>query len=239
MEDVSSSSELEKKKQVFKTAFDNTDDMIFITDSEGIINFVNEQTNKILGLSEADLMNKSITTLCDEEDKLFINDSVFHSHIKETVTFTIQLKTSEGSFVQSDVVSTPIYDINNTVDSFVLIAKSVSEPKRISSENNKESGELHKIKSPESLGFAKPEPIHQSNTFFAGIFHELLTPMNVILGFTQELTESLENPSPEQKEAIDIINQNRLSLLSLMNSINSSLFLVMMMVYAFISLSRK
>lgn len=219
LEDVSSSSELEKKKQVFKTAFDNSDDMIFITDSEGIITFVNEQTNKYLGISAADLLNKTITSLCDEEDKLFINDSVFQSHIKETVTFTIQLKTSEGRFIESDVVSTPIYDINNTVDSFVLIAKTVSEPKLLSSKNKSEGEEPEEKISAEKLEFDKSDFIHQSNTFFAGIFHELLTPMNVILGFTQELTESLENPSPEQKEAIDIINQNRLSLLSLMNSI--------------------
>jgi len=218
LEDVSSSSDLEKKKQVFKTAFDNTDDMIIITDSEGIITFVNEQINKNLGISSADLINRPITLLCDEEDKSFINDSVFQSHIKETVTFTIQLKTSEGGFVESDVVSTPIYDINNVVDSFVLIAKTTSEPKLVSSENKKikAAGEQE---SADKLGFEKSDPINQSNTFFAGIFHELLTPMNVILGFTQELTESLENPSPEQKEAIEIINQNRFSLLSLMNSI--------------------
>lgn len=215
LEDVSISSELEKNKQVFKTAFDNTDDMIFITDPEGIITFVNEQTIKNLGMSASDLLKKSLTSFCDDEDKLFINDAVFQSHIKETVTFTIQLKTSENSFLECDVVSTPIYDINNAVDSFVLIAKTVSEPKLISSKNKKD------IKTPiaEKLVFEDSEPAHQSNTFFAGIFHELLTPMNVILGFTQELTESIENPSPEQKEAINIINQNRFSLLSLMNSI--------------------
>ena len=82
LEDVSSSSDLEKKKQVFKTAFDNTDDMIFITDAEGIITFVNEKTSRNLGVPSTDLLNRPITSLCDEEDKLFINDSVFQSHIK-------------------------------------------------------------------------------------------------------------------------------------------------------------
>lgn len=43
--------------------------------------------------------------------------------------------------------------------------------------------------------------------------------MNVILGFTQELVESIDSPSPEQKEALDIINQNRASILGLMNTI--------------------
>ena len=219
LEDVSSSSDLEKKKQVFKTAFDNTDDMIFITDAEGIITFVNEKTSRNLGVPSTDLLNRPITSLCDEEDKLFINDSVFQSHIKETVTFTIQLKTSEGGFVESDVVSTPIYDVDNTVDSFVLIAKTAVERELVSSEYKKEIKTAGDKESTEKIEIEKSEPVYKNNTFFAGIFHELLTPMNVILGFTQELTESLENPSPEQKEAIDIINQNRLSLLSLMNSI--------------------
>ena len=219
LEDVSSSSDLEKKKQVFKTAFDNTDDMIFITDAEGIITFVNEKTSRNLGVPSTDLLNRPITSLCDEEDKLFINDSVFQSHIKETVTFTIQLKTSEGGFIESDVVSTPIYDVNNTVDSFVLIAKTAVERELVSSEYKKEIKTAGDKESTEKIEIEKSEPVYKNNTFFAGIFHELLTPMNVILGFTQELTESIENPSPEQKEAIDIINQNRLSLLSLMNSI--------------------
>jgi PAS domain S-box-containing protein len=215
LEDVSFSSELEKNKQLFKTTFDNTDDMIFITDPEGIITFVNEQTSKNLGMSATDLLKKSLTSLCDDEDKLFINDAVFQSRIKETVTFTIQLKTSENSFLECDLVSTPIYDINNAVDSFVLIAKTASEPKLISSKKIKDI----ETPSTETSVFEDSEHDYQSNSFFAGIFHELLTPMNVILGFTQELAESIENPSPEQKEAINIINQNRFSLLSLMNSI--------------------
>ena len=43
--------------------------------------------------------------------------------------------------------------------------------------------------------------------------------MNVILGFAQELTEGIENLTPDQKEAVEIINQNRGKLLSTMNSI--------------------
>ena len=54
---------------------------------------------------------------------------------------------------------------------------------------------------------------------FRGLFHDILTPLNVILGFSQELSESINAPTPEQKEAIDVIDQNRTSLLGLMHSI--------------------
>lgn len=219
LEDVSNLYETEKKKQIFKAAFDNTNDMIFITDPEGTITYVNDSACKILGMSASDLMNTNVTLNCGEEDKLFINDSVFHSHIKETVTFTIEFITSEGRLLESDVVSTPIFDANNKVESFVLIAKVTIEPKLSSSRIKEETKEPeHKSESQSAAG-PESDEIFITSTFLSGIFHEILTPMNVILGFTQELVESIESPSPEQKEAIDIINQNRVLILGLMNTI--------------------
>jgi CheY-like chemotaxis protein len=55
--------------------------------------------------------------------------------------------------------------------------------------------------------------------FLSSVFHEILTPMNVILGFAQELADGIEDSTPEQKEAVEIINQNRINLLNTMNSI--------------------
>jgi len=120
LEDVSHSFETEKKNQMYKAAFDNTNDMIFITDPEGTITYVNESVCKTLGVTSADLINTDITLNCGEDDKVFINDSVFHSHIKETVTFTIELITSEGRLLECDIVSTPVFDSNNQLETFVL-----------------------------------------------------------------------------------------------------------------------
>ena len=218
LEDVSSSYETEKKNQIFKAAFDNTNDMIFITDPDGTITYVNDSVSKTLGVSSSDLINTDITLNCGEEDKVFINDSVFHSHIKETVTFTIELITSEGRLLESDIVSTPIFDSNNNLESFVLLAKPNVVPKTSNAKIEKEADEKIIRKSQKVIEKESSDTVITSS-FLSGIFHEILTPMNVILGFTQELMESIETPSPEQKEAIDIINQNRVLILSLMNTI--------------------
>ena len=218
LEDVSSSFETEKKNQIFKAAFDNTNDMIFITDPDGTITFVNESVSKTLGASSSDLMNTDITLNCGEEDKVFINDSVFHSHIKETVTFTIELITSEGRLLECDIVSTPVFDSSNRLESFVLLAKPNIIPKILNNKIEKEANENLHVKKQKVVEKDSGDTVITSS-FLSGAFHEILTPMNVILGFTQELMESIESPSPEQKEAIDIINQNRVLILSLMNTI--------------------
>jgi PAS domain S-box-containing protein len=218
LEDVSHLFETEKKNQMYKAAFDNTNDMIFITDPNGTITYVNESVCRVLGVTSSDLVNTEITLNCGEDDKVFINDSVFHSHIKETVTFTIELITSEGRLLESDFVSTPVFDSNNQLESFVLLAKpnvlpKVSE-KKVENETEEKPSQQETRVSPKETGETTI-----TSSFLSGLFHEILTPMNVILGFTQELVESIDSPSPEQKEAIDIINQNRVMILSLMNTI--------------------
>ena len=219
LEDVSNLYETEKKKQIFKAAFDNTNDMIFITDPEGTITYVNDSVCKILGMSSSDLMNTDITLNCGEEDKVFINESVFHSHIKETVTFTIEFITNEGRLLESDVVSTPIFDTHNQVESFVLVAKPAIAHSHSTSRIKEDPREPENKNKNKTSSEPESDEVYITGTFLSGIFHEILTPMNVILGFTQELVESIESPSPEQKEAVDIINQNRVLILGLMNTI--------------------
>jgi len=219
LENVSTLFETQKSNQIFKAAFENTDDMIFITDPEGVITFLNESVNKYLGLSSAELMNSDLTLNCSEEDKQFIMDSVFHSHIKETVTFTIELITAKGRLLECEIVSTPIFDSNNKLESFILLAKPIDVPESYENKNEKESKDKRANKNVSTSDSTEKSENVLTGSFLSELFHEILTPMNVILGFTQELVESLENPSPEQKEAMDIISQNRVFILSLMNTI--------------------
>jgi PAS domain S-box-containing protein len=219
LNDVTNYIELEKKNQIYKNAFENTNDMIFITDQDGIITFVNDSASRNLGIPKVDLINTSITSHCDDEDRIFINSSVFQSHIKETVTFTIKLKRHDNQLIETEMTSTPVFSINNEVESFSLFAKLQVEK----SVNELEKQEVVREVVKEVI-VEKPVPVETGSTgfsakFLSGLFHEILTPMNVILGFAQELTDSLGNLTPEQKESVDIINQNRGSLLGLMNSI--------------------
>ncbi len=54
--------------------------------------------------------------------------------------------------------------------------------------------------------------------FLSSLFHELLTPVNVILGFVQEIIDSIESPTEEQEESAKIIKENQQLLLQTMNT---------------------
>lgn len=207
--------ELEKKNQLFKAAFDNTDDLLFITDPEGFITFINSAVKTVLNYDKKDLDNTSFAALVRNEERATINTTIFQSHFKETASLTIELKNSDGKFIEVDLTATPVMDYKSNVDSYIIVGKYKKEEtiKEIVNEVIKE------------VIVEKPVPVQAANDQFAApqflsyIFHEILTPINVILGFVQELSSSIENLTPDQKEAVDIINENRSSLLNTMNTL--------------------
>ncbi|MDO8549777.1 MAG: PAS domain S-box protein [Ignavibacteria bacterium] len=205
---------LEKESQHFKAAFNNTDNLMFITDKEGFIKSVNNPVTEVLGYSNKSFMETSLTSLLINEDRGKINSSVFQSDSKEKLTFDTSLKKAGNEFLKVRLTANPIFNYNGEVESYNIVCSVVQEKvkeiiKEVIKEVPVEVSHEEKLIS---------ESIPEIN-FLSGIFHDLLTPINVILGFAQELTENIEQPSPEQKEAVEIINQNRENLLNTLNHI--------------------
>lgn len=215
VKNVTDSLELEKNVQLFKAAFDNSANMIFVTDPDGIIKFVNSSATDILGLPKQDLENSSFASLSIDEDRTIINTSVFQSHLKEPISMIVQLKSLDNKLIETEITATPVLDFEKNVDSFVIIGKILTN--KVDEEKPSEiTKEVEKEKLSEA---GSDNSVQLESAFLSGVFHEILTPMNVILGFAQELTEGIDNLTPDQKEAVEIINQNRGKLLSTMNAI--------------------
>ena len=210
---VSEKLELAKKTQLFKASFDNLSDIQFVTDASGFIQLSNLQAIKILGYSKSDFDNASFVSFFTDDERGNINNSIFNSHLKETVKISSTMKNKDGSIIEVEVTATPVVDYKEEIDSFNILVKP--------SVNTSEVKEIIKEVIVEKPAEYKPAVgVQQNNSaFLSSTFHELLTPINVILGFVQELTEGVQNLSPDQKEAADIINQNRLNLLNTMNSV--------------------
>ena len=219
VKDVSEELEKDKKNQLFKAAFDNTEDLLFVTDDSGFITFINNPVTSVLGHSKEQLEKTSFAALVNDQERSTINTAIFQSHFKETVSLDVELKKSDGEFFPTEITATPVRDFNNEVDSFLILGKIKTTEKQ-----DQPPKEIIKEVIKEVI-VEKPTPVVEEKkstadlSYFSNVFHEILTPINVILGFVQELTESIETPSDEQKEASDIINQNRNNLLSIMNSV--------------------
>ncbi len=214
IKDVTEKLDNEKKNQIFKSTFDNTDDLVFITDESGFISYINSSVEKTLGASISQYEGTSFPALFKDEDRGNVNASIFQSNIKEPISLKASLKRNEEEFLESIIKATPILDFNSNIDSFTIILKIYKDQSQEISDNLGKS--LTGDPTPQK---DTDKSATLSQPILTNLFHEILTPINVILGFVQELKESIMNPSIEQKEAIDFINQNRTRLLSTMNSI--------------------
>jgi PAS domain S-box-containing protein len=207
---VSDKLEVEKKNQSFKSVFDNTDNLIFITDSSGFIHFLNKSVTETLGYTKNDLLNSSIAAIVSDEDRSRANLSIFHADKKETSEVTLNLKTLDGRLLAVELIVSPILDFNKEIESYTLIGKVKQNIFSTLPESSKQT------KEDSAATDAAKETI--DSKFLADLFHELLTPINVILGFAQDITNSINQPTAEQKEAAEIIKQNRTNLLQSMNA---------------------
>lgn len=213
--DINDRIELEQKYQIFKAVFDSTNDLIFITDRDGFITYSNSAVQKEFNFSSEDFNNKAFTTLLREDDRGFIFNNIFQSGNNEPFTVTTEIKDSDNNYKEFEITSTPILDFKGEVELFNIVIKPLVKEIEVVKEIIKEIIVEKEVDS--NTKNSKGTEIN--SVFLSSTFHEILTPINVILGFVQELSESLQSPTEEQKESVDIINQNRSMLLETMNSL--------------------
>ena len=206
--DVTKRVEEEKNNSIYKAVYKNSDSLIFRTDDAGFINFINIEVTKVLGYSNQDLEKTTFTSLFEDDKRAFVNSEIFKSGSDKTISFSENIKNSENEFLSFEINAVPVFNFKNEVDSFVILAKLKQETE---------------IETPTQIDKNESKDFERSaindSAVLSGMFHEILTPINVILGFVRELTESIEVLTPEQKEASDIIYQNKISLLNIMNTI--------------------
>ncbi|MFA7289401.1 MAG: PAS domain S-box protein [Melioribacteraceae bacterium] len=197
--DITQIIESEKKNTIYKALYENSNDLLLVTDSDGFIITANELVTKKLGYSKKDLEKRPFLSLVGDSERARVNKDIFYANITRTTHIEISLKKNNGDITPADIIVTPIFDYKNDVETFSIIIRFAG----IGSEaNSTEASSSSKIDAP----------------FLSNVFHEILTPINVILGFVQEINESIENPSDEQKEAVDIIKQNQKLLLHIMDN---------------------
>lgn len=210
--------------EVFKTIYENTSDAVLITDSTGFIKDANTAAEQQFGISRDLLINSSIIEYVADDDRRALNTSVFYSHVVNPLQIEVSFSNKDGLEVPCSVRAVPILGADNQVESFNIIISPIHAPETIVKEVVKEVEvikEVEKIKEVVvNSGSSESNARGIDASQIATIFHEILTPINVILGFVQELKESIGRPDKEQAEAIEYIDQNRENLLDIMNSIS-------------------
>ncbi len=188
----------------YKTITENTNDLVIVLDSDGFISYTNKSVIEKLGYKKGDLDKRPMISLIADDNRGKFNSMVLNQNQQNSFVVEIDLKTKSGNRINTETNVTPVLGNNGQVEIYILLISVKQEPIiRIEKEI---------IEKPSSnIGSLDLD-------FLSHLFHEILTPINVIKGFAQELSESIIDPTEEQEEAISIINENQKLLMRILDN---------------------
>ncbi|MGK9367279.1 PAS domain S-box protein [Melioribacter sp. Ez-97] len=206
--EVSSELKTRRENQLYKHVFENTGDLVIVTDKDGFIISINDSVTRQLGFSQRELEGRPIISIVSDDDRAVVNKNVLHAESNSTVKLSVSVKKSEGDLAKAELAAATVKDYEGKVEQVVFLIRLQPEERRdLSTEVTSETSNI-------------------DAAFLSNLFHELLTPLNVIMGFTQDLWENIENPNDEQKESVEIIKENQRTLLQIMdNAVEYAAFL--------------
>jgi PAS domain S-box-containing protein len=199
-------------------------DPLVTINPDGKITDMNQATIKITGSSREKLTGTNFFDYFTEPQKasevytnVFDNGSVINA--------PLTLMDAEGKFTDVLLNGSVYKDGKGQVTGVVMVARDVTEQKRISTELTEAIvyaemstliAEQEKLKSEEARKIAE-DAVKAKQQFLSNMSHEIRTPMNAIIGFTKVILKT--DLTPKQKEYLSAIKISGDALIVLINDI--------------------
>jgi PAS domain S-box-containing protein len=177
----------EQEKNRLVTAIEQADEIVMVTDTDGIIQYVNPAFERITGYACHDAIGKKPSILkSGKQDSEFYRD--LWSTIRRGEVFRGELinRRSDGSFYEESARITPIKDETGRVVNFVAVKRDVTDERSLRKQ-------LFQAQKMESIG-----------TLAGGIAHDFNNLLQAILGYT-ELLLSKKGPLDPDRTKLEVI----------------------------------
>ena len=196
--------ELKESEERYRVLVSNLPDYVFVHDRGEII-YVNASITELIGLTEEEVLGRSIFDfVSDEYEELIENNLIRRITGEEIKDYEIEIEGKGGDKRSVIIRSAPI--VYNKEPAYLTVLTDVTEMK-------KTEEELRKAKDEADLAN------RAKSQFLAIMSHEIRTPMNAILGFS----EILKRDIGENAKYNDYINGIIVSGKNLLNIINDIL----------------
>jgi len=203
--EVQDKEKLQKELDKLSQVVEQSQVSIMITDTEGVIEYVNPYFELSCGYSQDELIGQNPRIL-----KSGYQDDNFYKNIWHLITNgatwhgEISNKKKDGTIYWESAVIAPIFDKENKIKSFTAIKEDITQ----------------KVKDRETIQLAQENAIKANNAkseFLAKMSHEIRTPMNAVLGMLYLLEKT--DISDIQENYIKKAGHAANALLSLINDI--------------------
>ncbi|GBL46821.1 signal transduction histidine kinase [Sulfuriferula multivorans] len=187
-------------------------DAIMTTDPAGIISDVNKQMEALTGCTRDELIGAPFKNYFTDPERAEMSVKLALRN-KKVTDYELTARARDGKETVVSFNATTFYDRDRKLQGVFAAARDVTERKRLDQVLQEKNVELTNAK------FAAEKANLAKSDFLSSMSHELRSPLNAILGFTQLMESGSPLPTPTQKASIDQILQAGWYLLELINEI--------------------
>ncbi|MCW0481165.1 PAS domain S-box protein [Gaoshiqia sediminis] len=202
--DITEKKRHERQLRLLNRAVEQSPVIMFITDKEGCIEYVNPTFTQITGYELEDVKGKKSNLL-----KSGLHADDFYKDLWDTILSgkdwkgELQNKRKDGSLYWVSAVISPIFNSEGEITHFVTVREDITEKKDM-------------IKNLVAAKEKAEESDRLKSAFLANMSHEIRTPMNSIIGFL----DLLQEPGLEEELREDYLQIVQESSDRLLNTIN-------------------
>ncbi|OFX36138.1 MAG: hypothetical protein A2X08_03075 [Bacteroidetes bacterium GWA2_32_17] len=205
--DITQRKQAEKELIKLNKAVESSSEIIFMTDKDGVITFINNEFTVVYGYRADEVVGK-VTPRILKSGMMETKDyEAFWQAImnKQVIKGDLINKTKNGKLIHIEGSANAVFDESGDIIGFLAIQRDITERKKI------EEDRANAKKTAEDANRMKSE-------FLANMSHEIRTPLNAIIGFSNILKEKTAGKLIYTEYLDNIIQSSRV-LLSLINDI--------------------
>lgn len=190
-------------------AVEQSPHMIFITDAQGVIEYVNPKFIEVTGFTPADavgrqprILKSGLTPVAVYEDlwRTIRAGGEWHAELQD--------RRKDGSLFWAAVSISPVRDLDGHITHFVSLHDDITD-RKMAEEAVRQAKEQAEVAS------------RAKSDLLASMSHELRTPLNAVIGYSEALLANIFGPLADkrQQEYLQDIRTSGLYLLDLINDL--------------------
>lgn len=208
-QEISIRKDIEDKLRKVVRAVEQSPVLVFITDTDGVIEYVNPKFEQVTGYSSSEVIGQKPSILKSPGTPREVHDDLWSTIVRgEDWVNEIQDRCKDGSAFWAKAHISPIRDEDGRITHYISLHEDITERKAAEVAMNaaRRAAELS----------------NQAKTdLIANMSHELRTPLNAIIGFFETMKYAVFGPlgNEQYQEYADHIHSSGTHLLSLINDI--------------------
>lgn len=177
----------------FKMLFELSVEGIFIEDKYGYILDCNKAGYLMFGYEKHEIIGMNISKLVPEDFAKSLPEIILKEHLTGDKYLERTNKKKDGTLFSTEICTK--YTTINNFECIIAFIHDISEQKKIQQELTESKKELEKV-------------LTTRDKFFSIISHDLKSPMQSILGFTDLIEQEIKDPSKELLLYIDNLKKS-------------------------------